>query len=114
MYIVDMIDSWDRTVRSWVVDYSEEEVKQFVENLNNGKTDELSLYVKSNESFWFTYYKMDIEPLPSDTELMEIMKPSEWELQRRETESSSGLSYDMIKDWEVVIPDFTEMFKNCK
>ena len=115
MYIVEMIDSWDRTVKSWCVECSKEEVENFVDTLNKGLSDELENKAESNEQYYFYYHEVKLSKLPSEEELIELMKPSEFELSMREQPSNSGLTLEMIRDWEISnVTDFSGMFKDCK
>ena len=114
MFIIDMVDSWDRTVMSWCVNCSKAEVDLFVYNLNNGLSDTLRNQVKSNEEYYFYYKEIEVSNLPTEDELKELMEPSEFELSMREP-SNSGLTLEMIKDWDITkVPDMTDMFKECK
>ena len=48
MYIIEVVDDWDRTIQTWVVNRSEEEVSDFVNTMNSGLADKLRREVKSN------------------------------------------------------------------
>ena len=114
MYIIEMVDDWDRTIQTWIVNRSEEEVSDFVNTMNSGLADKLRKEVKSNTECYFYYRKHDVIDLPTEEEIKELLKPSEFELSMREP-CESGISYDMIKDWDITkVTDFSNMFKNCK
>ena len=114
MYIIEMVDDWDRTIQTWIVNRSEEEVSDFVNTMNSGLADKLRKEVKSNTECYFYYRKHDVIDLPTEEEIKELLKPSEFELSMREP-CESGISYDMIKDWDITkVTDFSNMFKDCK
>ena len=114
MYIIEMVDDWDRTLQTWIVNRSEEEVSDFVNTMNSGLTDKLRKEVKSNTECYFYYRKCGVIDLPTEEEIKDLLKPSEFELSMKET-SDSGITYDMIKDWDPTkVTDFSNMFKDCK
>ena len=41
MYIIEMVDDWDRTIQTWIVNRSEEEVSDFVNTMNSGLANKL-------------------------------------------------------------------------
>ena len=111
MYIIEMVDDWDRTVQTWTINRSEEEVYDFVEKLNSGLSKELRRKVKSNNDYYFYYRKCEVNDFPSENELMELMKPSEFELEMTNSTYDIGL-LEGIKDWNVTnVTDFTNLFK---
>ena len=114
MYIIEMVDDWDRTLQTWIVNRSEEEVSNFVNTMNSGLADKLRKEVKSNTECYFYYRKHDVIDLPTEEEIKELLRPSDFELSMREP-SNSDITYDMIKDWDTTkVTDFSNMFKNCK
>ena len=114
MYIIEMVDDWDRTIQTWIVNRSEEEVSDFVNTMNSGLADKLRKEVKSNTECYFYYRKCSVIDLPTEEEIKELLKPSDFELSMREP-CESGISYDMIKDWDITkVTDFSNMFKNYK
>ena len=114
MYIIEMVDDWDRTIQTWIVNRSEEEVSDFVNTMNSGLADKLRKEVQSNTESYFYYRKHDVLDLPTEEEIKELLKPSDFELSMREP-SDSGITYDMIKDWDTSkVTDFSNMFKDCK
>ena len=114
MYIIEMVDDWDRTIQTWIVNRSEEEVIDFVNTMNSGLTDELRKEVKSCTECYFYYRKCEVIDLPTEEEIKELLKPSDFELSMREP-CDSGISYDMIKDWDITeVTDMIDMFKDCK
>lgn len=114
MYIIEMVDDWDRTIQTWIVNRSEEEVSDFVNTMNSGLANKLSEEVKSYTECYFYYRKYSIIDLPTEEEIKDLLKPSEFELSMREP-CDSGITYDMIKDWNSTkVTDFSNMFKDCK
>lgn len=114
MYIIEMVDDWDRTLQTWIVNCSEEEVSDFVNTMNSGLADKLRKEVKSNTECYFYYRKCSAIDLPTEEEIKDLLKPSEFELSMREP-CDSGITYDMIKDWDPTkVTDFSNMFKDCK
>ena len=114
MYIIEMVDDWDRTIQTWIVNRSEEEVSDFVSTMNSGLADKLRKEVKSCTECYFYYRKCGVIDLPTEEEIKELLKPSDFELSMREP-CDSGISYDMIKDWDITkVTDFSNMFKDCK
>ena len=114
MYIIEMVDDWDRTIQTWIVNRSEEEVSDFVNTMNSGLANKLSEEVKSYTECYFYYRKYSVIDLPTEEEIKDLLKPSEFELSMREP-CDSGITYDMIKDWDSTkVTDFSNMFKDCK
>ena len=114
MYIIEMVDDWDRTIQTWIVNRSEEEVIDFVNTMNLGLADKLSEEVKSYTECYFYYRKCGVNDLPTEEEIKELLKPSDFELSMREP-CDSGITYDMIKDWDITkVTDMTDMFKDRK
>ena len=114
MYIIEMVDDWDRTIKTWIVNRSEEEISDFVSTMNSGLANKLSEEVKSYTDCYFYYRKCEVIELPTEEEIKELLKPSDFELSMREP-CESGISYDMIKDWDITkVTDMTDMFKDCK
>ena len=114
MYIIEMVDDWDRTLHTWIVNRSEEEVSDFVSTMNSGLADKLRKEVKSSTECYFYYRKCGVIDLPTEEEIKELLKPSDFELSMREP-CDSGISYDMIKDWDITkVTDMIDMFKESK
>ena len=114
MYIIEMVDDWDRTIQTWIVNRSEEEVSDFVNTMNSGLANKLSEEVKSYTECYFYYRKYSVIDLPTEEEIKDLLKPSEFELSMREP-CDSGITYDMIKDGDSTkVTDFSNMFKDCK
>ena len=114
MYIIEMVDDWDRTIQTWIVNRSEEEVSDFVNIMNSGLADKLRKEVKSCTDCYFYYRKCNAIDLPTEEEIKELLRPSDFELSMREP-SNSGITYDMIKDWDITkVTDFSNIFKDCK
>ena len=114
MYIIEMVDDWDRTLKTWIVNRSEEEVSDFVNTMNSGLADKLRKEVQSNTECYFYYRKCGVIDLPTEEEIKELLRPSDFELSMREP-CESGITYDMIKDWDITkVTDMTDMFKDCK
>ena len=114
MYIIEMVDDWDRTIQTWIVNCSEEEVIDFVNTMNYGLADKLRKEVKSNTEYYFYYRKHDVIDLPTEEEIKELIRPSDFELSMREP-CDSGITYDMIKNWDITkVTDMTDMFKDYK
>ena len=114
MYIIEMVDDWDRTIKTWIVNRSEEEVSDFVSTMNSGLANKLSEEVKSYTECYFYYRKYSVIDLPTEEEIKDLLKPSEFELSMREP-CDSDITYDMIKDWDSTkVTDFSNMFKDCK
>ena len=115
MYIIEMVDDWDRTLYTWIVDCSEKEVSDFVNTMNYGLANKLREEVKSNTEYYFYYRKEEAIDLPTEEEIKELLKPSDFELSMREQPCESGITCDMIKDWDITkVTDFSNMFKNYK
>ena len=114
MYIIEMVDDWDRTIQTWIVNRSEEEVSDFVNTMNSGLANKLSEEVKSYTECYFYYRKYSVIDLPTEEEIKDLLKPSEFELSMREP-CDSDITHDMIKDWDSTkVTDFSNMFKDCK
>ena len=114
MYIIEMVDDWDRTLHTWIVNRSEEEVSDFVNTMNSSLADKLRKEVKSNTECYFYYRKCNVIDLPTEEEIKDLLKPSEFELSMREP-CDSDITNDMIKDWDSTkVTDFSNMFKDCK
>ena len=115
MYIIEMVDDWDRTIQTWIVNRSEEEISDFVNTMNSGLADKLRIEVESCTECYFYYRKCEVIDLPTEEEIKELLKPSDFELSMREQPCESGVTYDMIKDWDITkVTDFSNMFKNYK
>lgn len=114
MYIIEMVDDWDRTIKTWIVNRSEEEVSDFVSTMNSGLTNKLSEEVKSYTECYFYYRKCEVNDLPTEEEIKELLRPSDFELSMRET-NSTGLMNEMLLNWDVTkVTDMMDMFKDCK
>ena len=114
MYIIEMVDDWDRTIKTWIVNRSEEEISDFVSTMNSGLANKLSEEVKSYTECYFYYRKCEVIELPTEEEIKELLRPSDFELSMREP-CDSGITYDMIKDWDITkVTDMTDMFKDRK
>jgi hypothetical protein len=100
MYILEMIDSWDRTIKSWCVKCSEDVIKGFVKKYNNFEYE-----------YYFSYHKLEVSGLPTEEELHELVESTEFELEMRESTFQVGenlLKWDTSKDTNP-----SNMFKNC-
>ena len=114
MYIIEMVDDWDRTIQTWIVNRSEEEVSDFVNTMNSGLANKLIKEVKSNRECYFYYRKEEVNDLPTEEEIKELLRPSDFELSMRET-NSTGLMNEMLLNWDVTkVTDMMDMFKDCK
>ena len=114
MYIIEMVDDWDRTIKTWIVNRSEEEVSDFVSTMNSGLANKLSEEVKSYTECYFYYRKCEVIDLPTDEEIKDLLRPSDFELSMRET-NSTGLMNEMLLNWDVTkVTDMMDMFKDCK
>lgn len=114
MYIIEMVDDWDRTIKTWIVNRSEEEVSDFVSTMNSGLANKLSEEVKSYTECYFYYRKCEVIDLPTEEEIKELLRPSDFELSMRET-NSTGLMNEMLLNWDVTkVTDMMDMFKDCK
>ena len=114
MYIIEMVDDWDRTIKTWIVNRSEEEVSDFVSTMNSGLANKLSEEVKSYTECYFYYRKCEVNDLPTEEEIKELLRPSDFELSMRET-NSTGLMNEMLLNWDVTkVTDMMDMFKDCK
>ena len=115
MYIIEMVDDWDRTIQTWIVNRSEEEVSDFVNTMNSGLADKLRREVKSNRDCHFYYRKHDITDLPTEEEIKELLRPSDFELSMSEPSSNTTITDEMLLNWDTTkITDFSNMFKDCK
>ena len=74
MYIIEMVDDWDRTIQTWIVNRSEEEVSDFVRTMNLGLADKLRKEVKSSTECYFYYRKCEVIDLPTEEEIKELLK----------------------------------------
>ena len=114
MYIIEMVDDWDRTIKTWIVNRSEEEVSDFVSTMNSGLANKLSEEVKSYTECYFYYRKCEVIDLPTEEEIKELLRPRDFELSMRET-NSTGLMNEMLLNWDVTkVTDMMDMFKDCK
>ena len=114
MYIIEMVDDWDRTIKTWIVNRSEEEVSDFVSTMNSGLANKLSEEVKSYTECYFYYRKCEVIDLPTEEEIKELLRPSDFELSMRET-NSTGLMNEMLLNWDVTkVTDMMDLFKDCK
>ena len=115
MYIIEMVDDWDRTIQTWIVNRSEEEVSDFVNTMNSGLADKLSREVKSYTDCYFYYRKCDVIDLPTEEEIKELLKPSDFELSMREPNSNTSITDEMLLNWDITkVTDFSNIFKDCK
>ena len=114
MYIIEMVDDWDRTIKTWIVNRSEKEVSDFVSTMNSGLANKLSEEVKSYTECYFYYRKCEVIDLPTEEEIKELLRPSDFELSMRET-NSTGLMNEMLLNWDVTkVTEMMDMFKDCK
>ena len=79
MYIIEMVDDWDRTLHTWIVNRSEEEVSDFVNTMNSSLADKLRKEVKSNTECYFYYRKCSVIDLQTEEEIKDLLKQSEFE-----------------------------------
>ena len=115
MYIIEMVDDWDRTIQTWIVNRSEEEVSDFVNTLNSGLADKLRKEVKSCTECYFYYRKCEVIDLPTEEEIKELLKPSDFELSMRVPISNTTITDEMLLNWDTTkVTDFSNMFKDCK
>lgn len=115
MYIIEMVDDWDRTLYTWIVNRSEEEVSDFVNTMNSGLANKLSEEVKSNTEYYFYYRKCEVIDLPTEEEIKELIKPIDRDLFKIESISSTSLMDEMVLNWDITkVTDMTNMFKDCK
>lgn len=115
MYIVEMVDDWDRTIKTWIINRSEEEVSDFVNTMNSGLSDKLCKEVKSLTECYFYYRKCEVIDLPTEEEIKDLLKPSEFELSMRESISSTSITDEMMLNMDITkVTDMTNTFKNCK
>lgn len=115
MYIIEMVDDWDRTIKTWIVNRSEEEVSDFVSTMNSGLANKLSEEVKSFTECYFYYRKCEVIDLPTEEEIKELLKPSDFELSMREPISNTSITDEMLLNWDITkVADFPNMFKDCK
>ena len=115
MFIIEMVDDWDRTIQTWIVNRSEEEVIDFVKTMNSGLADKLGKEVKSLTDCYFYYRKCDVIDLPTEEEIKELLRPSEFELSMREPSSHTSITDEMLLNWDVTkFTDFSNLFKDCK
>ena len=115
MYIIEMVDDWDRTLQTWIVNCSVKEVVDFVDTMNSGLADKLRKEVKSNTEYYFYYRKCEINDLPTEEEIKELIKPSDFELSMREPVSNTSITDEMLLNWDITkVTDMSDMFKDCK
>ena len=115
MYIIEMVDDWDRTIKTWIVNRSEEEVSDFVSTMNSGLANKLSEEVKSYTECYFYYRKCEVIDLPTEEEIKELLRPSDFELSMREPSSIITITDEMLLNWDTTkVTDFSNMFKDCK
>ena len=115
MYIIEMVDDWDRTLHTWIVNRSEEEVSDFVNKMNCGLFDKLRKEVKSNTEYYFYYRKCEVIDLPTEEEIKELIKPFDRDLSMIESISSTSITDEMLLNWDITkVTDMTNMFKDCK
>ena len=115
MYIIEMVDDWDRTIKTWIVNRSEEEVSDFVSTMNSGLANKLSEEVKSYTECYFYYRKCEVIDLPTEEEIKELLRPSDFELSMREPSSNITITDEMLLNWDTTkVTDFSNMFKDCK
>ena len=115
MYIIEMVDDWDRTIKTWIVNRSEEEVSDFVSTMNSGLVNKLSEEVKSYTECYFYYRKCEVIELPTEEEIKELLKPCDFELSTVEINNSTGLTTEMLLNWDTTkVTDISGLFKDCK
>ena len=115
MYIIEMVDDWDRTINTWIVNLSEEEVNDFVNTMNSGLADKLREEVKSCTECYFYYRKCEVIDLPTEEEIKELLRPSEFELSMGELSSHTSITGEMLLNWDITkVTDFSNLFKDCK
>lgn len=113
MFIIEMIDSWDRTVKTWCVDYTKETVENFVNILNKELLYELEKQANSCEQYYFYYEEVKLSELPTEGEIIEIINLNKFEIDLGESKSNSGLTLDMIQNWDMSnVTDMSGMFKD--
>lgn len=114
MYIIEMVDDWDRTVQTWIVNRSEEEVSDFVNMMNSGLADKLRKEVESCTECYFYYRKCEVIDLPTEEEIKELLRPSDFESPMIET-NSTGLTNEMLLNWDITkVTDISGLFKDFK
>ena len=115
MYIIEMVDDWDRTLQTWIVNRSEKEVVDFVDTMNSGLTDKLRKEVKSNTEYYFYYRKCEVDDLPTEEEIKELLKPVDRDLSMIESITSTTITDEMLLNWDITkVTDMSDMFKDCK
>ena len=115
MYIIEMVDDWDRTLQTWIINRSEEEVSDFVNRMNCGLFDKLRKEVKSNVDYYFYYRKCDVIDLPTEEEIKELIRPIDRDLSKIDSISSTSITDEMLLNWDITkVTDMTNMFKDCK
>ena len=115
MYIIEMVDDWDRTIQTWIVNRSEEEVSDFVNTMNYGLFDKLRKEVKSNTDYYFYYRKCAVIDLPTEEEIKELLRPIDRDLSMIESISSTSITDEMLLNWDITkVTDMSDMFKDCK
>lgn len=114
MYIIEMVDDWDRTVQTWIVNRSEEEVSDFVNMMNSGLADKLRKEVESTTECYFYYRKCEVIDLPTEEEIKELLRPSDFESPMIET-NFTGLTNEMLLNWDITkVTDMSGLFKDFK
>ena len=115
MYIIEMVDDWDRTLKTWIVNRSEKEVVDFVDTMNSGLADKLRKEVKSNTECYFYYRKCEVADLPIEEEIKELLKPIDRDLSKIDSISSTSITDEMLLNWDITkVTDMSDMFKDCK
>ena len=116
MYIIEMVDDWDRTLYTWTVNRSEKEVVDFIGTMNSGLVDKLRKEVKSNTEYYFYYRKCEVVDLPTEEEIKELLKPIDRDLSMiEESISSTSITDEMLLTWDITkVTDMSNMFKDCK
>ena len=113
MFIIEMIDSWDRTVKTWCVDYTKETVENFVNTLNKGLLYELEEQANSHEQYYFYYEEVKLSELPTEEEILELIKPKDLDLSMIESISSTSITDEILLNWDITkVTDMTNMFKD--
>ena len=115
MYIIEMVDDWDRTIKIWIVNCSEDEVINFVNTMNSVLANKLSEEVESNRECYFYYRKEEVVDLPTEEEIKELLRPSDFELSMREPVSNTIITDETLLNWDTAkFTDMSGLFKDCK
>lgn len=115
MYIIEMIDDWDRTIKTWIVNRSEDEVINFVNTMNSVLANKLKEEVESNRECYFYYRKEEVVDLPTEEEIKELLRPSDFELSMRESVSNTIITDEILLNWDTAkFTDMSGLFKDCK